>query len=245
VATDLPNVIRPRVEPPEYGTDPADRGRPARSATAPDRPNLPPAAPADLLRPSFPPRTLFISYKHAESGDHVREAVPVLESATGHPSRVVWDDQLKTDESVSEFVKRPGTIPVLVAVLGPKYLQSRYCLEELYTAWESSGCRWETFQARVLPLILTDARIDDEDIRYNYGQFWIDQAQKLWARGEVIGEAGAGRANRMKMWGLWLADALDHLNDPKLPRGWDKIRAGGFATTRQVLEERFRRLGVG
>ena len=245
VATDLPNVVRPRVEPPEYGTDPADRGRPVRSAPGPDRPDLPAATPADLLRPSFPPRTLFISYKHAESGHHVREAVSVLERATGHPSRVVWDDQLQTDQSVSEFVGRAGTIPVLVAVIGPRYLQSRYCLEELYTAWESSSCQWETFQTRVLPLILDDARIDDEDIRYDYGLYWLDQAQKLWPKGEVIGERGARRANRMKMWGLWLADALDHLNDPKLPRGWDDIRKGGFATTRQVLEERFRRLGVG
>jgi hypothetical protein len=48
----------------------------------------------------------------------------------------------------------------------------------------------------------------------------------------------------MKMWGLWLADALDHLNDPLLPRGWADIRADGFATVRKVLEERFRRLGV-
>ncbi len=200
--------------------------------------------PVDLLRPSFPLRTMYISYQYSESGDHVREVVPVLETATGHPSRVVWDDQLNTAGPVSEFVNRPGTIPVLVAVLGPKYLQSRYCLEELYTAWESSSCRWETFQTRVLSLILSDARIDDEEIRYNYSQYWMDQAQKLWARGKVIGEAGARRANRMKTWGLWLADALDHLNDPKLPRGWDHIRKDGFAIIRQVLEERFRRLGV-
>jgi hypothetical protein len=244
VATELPNVIRPQVEPPEYDCDRPEYGQPIRPTPGLDKPETQAADPASLLRPSFPRRTLFISYKHAENEKHVRDVVPVLQRATGDPSRVVWDDQLKTDESVSEFVKRPGTIPVLVSVLGPNYLKSRFCMEELYTAWESSGCRWETFKARVLPLILTDARIDDEAVRYNYGQYWIDQAQKLWSKGEVIGAVGAHRATRMKMWGLWLADALDRLNDPLLPRGWDEIRKDDFAAICRVLEDRFRRLGV-
>jgi internalin A len=237
-AVKLPLGVQPRVDPPDF-------------AARPDRPdalaaNRVPAEPLADIDPSYPKRTLFISYRHAESGAYVRELAPVLEAVTGDPARVIWDNKLRDDESISGFIDSVRTIPVLVAVLGPSYLRSRYCLSELFAAWESSGCLKERFGVKVLPLILDDAGIDDVADRGTHARHWSDRAKQLATlAGEFnLGDTDYGAGKQMRHWGERLGDALAAVADPKLPRGWNAIRADGFATIRKVLEERFRRLGV-
>ena len=237
-AVRLPLGVPPRVDPPDF----ADR---------PDRPdalaaNRVPAEPLARIHATDPKRTLFISYRHAESGAYVRELAPVLEAVTGDPARVIWDNKLRDDESISGFIDSVRTIPVLVAVLGPSYLRSPYCLSELFTAWESSGCQKERFGLKVLPLILDDAGIDAATGRAGHGKHWLGEAKTLAAEAGTLTVSGADYvlAKRMHDWGMWLGDALGVLADPKLPRGWNAIRADGFGKIHRVLEERFRRLGV-
>ena len=237
-AIKLPLGVPPRVNPPDF----ADRlDRPDALAAT-----LVPAEPLARIHPTDPKRTLFISYRHAESGAYVRELAPVLEAVTGDPARVIWDNKLRDDESISGFIDSVRTIPVLVAVLGPSYLRSRYCLSELFAAWESSGCQKDRFGVKVLPLILDDAGIDDVADRGTHARHWSDRAKQLATlAGEFnLGDTDYGAGKQMRHWGERLGDALAAVADPKLPRGWNAIRADGFATIRKVLEERFRRLGV-
>ena len=65
-----------------------------------------------------------------------------------------------------------------------------------------------------------------------------------WSLEGAVGKEDYGLAQQMDAWGKWLAEAIRVLADPKLPRGWEAVQADGYATIRQVLEERFRRLGV-
>jgi internalin A len=237
-AVKLPLGVPPRVDPPDFADHP-DRPDPLAA-------NRVPAEPLARIHPTDPKRTLFISYRHAESGAYVRELAPVLEAVTGELARVIWDNKLRDDESISGFIDSVRTTPVLVAVLGPGYLRSRYCLSELFTAWESSGCQPERFGLKVLPLILDDAGIDAATGRAGHGKHWLWEAKTLAAEAGTLTVSGADYvlAKRMHDWGMWLGDALGVLADPKLPRGWKDIRADGFGKIRRVLEERFRRLGV-
>jgi internalin A len=236
-AVKLPLGVPPRVEPPDFAN------RPHRSNAL--APHPVPAEPLDRIDATDPKRTLFISYRHAEAGAYVRELAPVLEAVTGGAAKVIWDNKLRADESISGFIDSVRTIPVLVVVLGPSYLQSKYCLSELFAVWESSGCDLDRFRLRVLPLILDDAGIDTTDGRDGHSEYWSAEAERLAAKPVKLSRsvADAHLVKRMKTWGLWLADALGVLADPKLPRGWAAVRADGFATVRKVLEERFRRLG--
>lgn len=67
------------------------------------------------LRPAFPRRTVFVSYRHAEGRELLRDLVPALEAVTGDPARVVWDGRLPDDGSISGFVS-VRAIAVVVAV---------------------------------------------------------------------------------------------------------------------------------
>jgi len=237
IATQLPLGQPPRLDPPNVFD------RPAR----PDPPAAVPAVPpVDLIRPAFPRRTLFVSYRHGESRKYLDELIPVLEAATGEPARVVWDGRLQNDDSISGFIDSVRTIPVLVTILGPSYLQSRYCLSELFGVYESSGCELGRFRVRVLPLILDDARIDDPADRGRHAQHWSNRAKELspLAGDYHLADADYRMAKQMHDWGRWLGDVLDVLADPLLPRGWAAIRKDSFRDIRGLLEERFRKLGV-
>ncbi|WP_161967152.1 leucine-rich repeat domain-containing protein [Fimbriiglobus ruber] len=240
IVTQLPLGQAPRLDPSDFFDRTVRPTLPATPIPAKE------PSPVDLLRPAFPRRTLFVSYRHGESRKYLDELIPVLETVTGNPARVVWDKNLRNDESISGFIESVRTIPVLVSLLGPSYLQSRYCLSELFGVYESSGCKLDPFRVRVLPLILDDAKIDDVIDRGRHAQHWSSKAKELGAlAGDFhLADADYGMGKQMHDWGKWLGDALSTLADPLLPRGWPDIKADGFRKIRGVLEERFRKLGV-
>jgi hypothetical protein len=174
----------------------------------------------------------------------VESLVAALEGANVH---VVWDQHLGDDESISRFVDEARRLPVTIALVGPRYLRSRWCVSEMHAVHESSACEAERFRLRFMPVFLDGACCDEPEDRSRHGRHWQDRADTLLPQkpGYQLAEKDYGMGKRMDVWGKWLADALEAVADKKLPRGWAANSADGFRELLGRLERHFRELGVG
>ncbi len=84
----------------------------------------------------------------------------------------------KTDlaylEHISFFMNQIGKGKGIVVVISDKYLKSEYCMYELLEIYQNKD-----FESRIVPIVLSDAKIYETDSLLSYHKFWIKEMNKL------------------------------------------------------------------
>jgi internalin A len=153
--------------------------------------------------------------------------------------QVVRDkEELDYGDSISTFMKALGQARLVIAVLSAKYLQSTYCMTELYALYQNSRQEKREFLDRIIPLVLDDARIDTPEERVQHAKHWEKRYLKLEADLPYLSVDDFVRYKAMKRWHDEVGEMLDYVNDVLSPRGFENIVKDDFAALRHMLQRR-------
>jgi internalin A len=190
----------------------------------------------------------YVSYAWGDnSSQDARQRTEVVERLCQRLAQEGWNvlrdsGVMRPGELISGFIKRIGRADRVIVVLSDKYLQSTYCMTELYGIYQRSVGEKEDFLRRVIPLTLQDARIGTRDDRLACAQYWKRAFENLDAdfadpeRRKLLGEGDFAEYRAMRQWYTQLSDMLRHINDVLHPHGFDAIVKDDFAALRQMLQ---------
>jgi internalin A len=77
-------------------------------------------------------------------------------------------------------MKRIGLADHVIVILSGKYLDSIYCMTELYSIYQRSVGEKEDFLRRIIPVALDDAQIGTWRERVAHAQRWRAEATLLY-----------------------------------------------------------------
>jgi internalin A len=116
--------------------------------------------------------------------------------------------------------------------LSQKYLESSFCMYELYLIWITSVCDKQKFLRRVRVYSLDDVRIGGLRDCVQRAKYWEDQIRAVEAECDgnwtLLGPAGVKKLLHMQMFASHLGDILDALTDIRQPRSFEELKEYGF-----------------
>ncbi|MEN2284198.1 toll/interleukin-1 receptor domain-containing protein [Algoriphagus sp. SE2] len=116
---------------------------------------------------------IFVSYAWGgESEEIVNKLDEVLEK---NSLKLIRDKRdLAYQERISFFMDQIGKGKGIVVVISEKYLKSHYCMYELLEIYQNKD-----FESRIIPIVLSDAKIYDTESLLSYQEFWNGEKNKL------------------------------------------------------------------
>lgn len=120
-----------------------------------------------------PKPEIFVSYAW---GGESEEIVDKLDAVLQNNNLKLTRDKrdLAYQERISFFMDQIGKGKGIVVVISEKYLKSPYCMYELLEIYQNKD-----FESRIIPIVLSDAKIYDTDSLLAYQEFWIAEKNKL------------------------------------------------------------------
>jgi len=133
-----------------------------------------------------------------------------------------------------------------VAVISDKYLQSPYCMYEIYKLWQKCQGDAEDLAERLVPIVLPEVKIGSFEERAPYLEFWSERADKLE---ELIrkpnlrpGRESWEEVRLVREFAHHVDDILFFLQDVLMPRKLEVHLDDDFQAVREALR---RRMGLG
>jgi internalin A len=199
--------------------------------------------PARPELPSAPGKPeVFVSYAWGDdSSQEARQRTDVVERLCQSLSQEGWkvlrdNEVMRRGDLISGFMKRIGRAGHVIVVLSDKYLQSTYCMTELYGIYQRSVGEKEDFLRRIIPLALADARFGTWRDRANHAKYWKKEFIEMKRHLSDLGVADFGLYKAMQDWYNHVSDILAHVNDVLHPQGFEAIVKDDFAALRQMLQ---------
>lgn len=123
----------------------------------------------------------------------------------------------------------------LFVILSKRYLESPYCMYELFQVWMNCKGDDEAFRGRIKVFRQSDAAIGTPLERAQCAKYWRDQFRALdkFVREEgadLLGEADFGRYKLMQDFSAWVGDILSVIADTLSPRDFSEFEIHGFGT---------------
>jgi internalin A len=129
-------------------------------------------------------------------------------------------------KTISDFMRRLGKGKLIVVVISDKYLKSPYCMFELLEIYRAGR-----FHERVLPIVLSDARIYDLADRIRYMQYWQDKKNEIETLLRDVGLAAFSSEGAFKEYDEYYKEVFNNVDKlTALLRDWN-------ALTPTLLEE--------
>jgi hypothetical protein len=142
---------------------------------------------------------------------------------------------LRYGDNISTFLSSVGQADLIVVVLSSKYLHSPYCMTELYDIYRRSLAEKDRFLQRILPLVLSDARIGTWRDRVSYAKHWEQEFQEMEKWVSQLGEADLKLYKAMRRWQNEVSDMLAYIADKLSPHGFEEIVEDDFKGLRKML----------
>jgi internalin A len=164
-------------------------------------------------------KQVYLSYAWGEDETEIgrqREAAAQrsIERLTQVGYDVTYDKkEMKPGDLISDFIRRIGTARHVVSIISKKYLESPYCIKELYCIFLHSLRDKRLFLGRIHPLILQDARLSDASALKQYRAYWAakkEEYESLFPHGS---EGGVLSAVEIEHWILDMMTVLSFLTD--------------------------------
>jgi internalin A len=136
-------------------------------------------------------------------------------------------------ESISRFMTQLAEGDRIFVILSEHYLQSPFCMYELFDIWRHSRMKEGDFLNRVRVYLLPDAKIGTVVERVKVGAFWQKQFEELNALlkehgPSVIGGSDFTRFRQMQEFALHVGDILGLVMDRLQPQTLEEFEAFGF-----------------
>jgi hypothetical protein len=201
-------------------------------------PEEPPAAP----RPTQDGKVVAISYAHGDdSSDAGRQRSRAVEEV--HARLLAWGctvlrdrEQLKNCDLIRDFMLTIGRTRRVLVILSKKYLESVYCMTELFYVYQHSLGEERDFTDRVVPVLLDDVRIDSWRERACWAEYWEREYQEMEKRSRHLGRADLDQLYRIRCWHAVVGEMLSFIADMVTVRGMEAITANGYEVVREMLE---------
>jgi internalin A len=212
-----------------------------------------PAAPPPQLGPApvhtfqKTGREVYISYAwgdHTPAGQERQRIVDGLVSALRQrPEGItvrIDRDEMRPGDLISAFMDRLSAADRIIVVISAKYLQSEYCMYELFKIYQNCCKSAESFHRRIIPIILPDAGFSGGPAaRLKPAFYWSQQEQELTSL--VSGNPQAVGTTMFKKYRLIgefarnTSDMIEYLNDQLQPRDYDRQIEDGFTELCQQI----------
>ena len=109
-------------------------------------------------------------------------------------------EQVNPGERISAFMKAITKGDMIIIVLSDRYLQSEFCMYELYGIWTRACQDNNLFLARVIPLALPDVELKTTQDFLARGEYWLSQKRDLDNRiGQNLDSVGPLLFDRYKL----------------------------------------------
>lgn len=131
-------------------------------------------------------------------------------------------EQMRPGDWISRFMDEIGLSACVVVVISDKYLKSDYCMRELLSLWRSSRSDKVQMLERIVPVVMPDARLDDDLERLGRARYWKHREQQLREAAADL-DLAAGDSTRAKLLRIGefkhhVVDMLDWIADVLMPR---------------------------
>ncbi len=149
---------------------------------------------------------------------------------------------MRKGDLISEFMKAIGRGGCVVTILSEKYLQSEFCITELDHIYNYSLRDAKEFQARIVPIVLPDAKIFTPTDRDKIVDFWKNR-EAYFAPKAAEGEISTDEYTLFKLikeWKVRLRDILSAIIETLHIYSFEDMMAHDFQAVRELLERRFR-----
>jgi internalin A len=194
-----------------------------------------------------PGREVFISYAWGDKTPAGQERDRVVdglvdalrqrpEGITVHIDR----DEMRPGDLISAFMDRLAAADRIIVVISAKYLQSEYCMYELFMIYQNCRKSAEDFHRRIIPIILPDAGFSGGlAARLKPALHWNQQEQELTSL--VSGNlqaVGTTAYNKYRLIGEFArntSDMIEYLSDQLQPRDYDRQIEEGFTELCQQI----------
>ena len=185
--------------------------------------------------PSAKPK-YYVSYAWADPTDPDRESIvdQACEEAKRRGAPIIRDKATLTfGDSIAKFMQAIGQGDRIFVVLSDKYLQSPFCMYELFEIWRNSRQDKAEFLRRVRIYTLGDAKIWKPVDRVKYAKHWKEQHDGLKqavdeAGLDTLGEEDFRTYKLMQHFAHKVGDILALFANIVQPRSFDDLRAYGF-----------------
>ena len=197
-----------------------------------------------------PGREVFISYAWGDrtpAGEERQRIVDgIVNSLSQHTPAItvrIDRDVLRPGELISVFMNRLAAADRIIVVISAKYLQSEYCMYELFRIYQNCRKSEEDFHRRIIPVILPDAGFSGGlASRLKPALYWSQQERELTDL--VAGNlqvVGATMYKKYLMIGEFArnsSEMIEYLIDQLQPRDYDRqIEEGFVELCQQILAE--------
>ena len=178
--------------------------------------------------PATAGKQVYLSYAWGEDSTEIgrlreQAAVRAIERLTAVGYAVTYDRKdMRVGDLISAFITRIGKSPDVVAILSQKYLESPYCVKELYSLFLSALRDRSAFVRSIHPIPLTDARLGDREAWRRYKKHWEEKKAELEELFPHGSDGGILTSLEISHWLLDLTTVLSHIGDKLSPSVTDE-----------------------
>lgn len=153
---------------------------------------------------ALPPKTpaIYFSYAWGTEQDPRQKLCDEVYQCLKTEGYLVQRDKEATGigASIAEFERRIGRGDFVLVVLSHKYLfESLHCMKELALLYESSQRQQPEFTHRIIPILLSDIRIDKPVDRLKIAKYWHEQHLELNNLVTEVGAEVAGASSALEL----------------------------------------------
>jgi internalin A len=213
-------------------------------APAMSAPQLGPAPVGTFHKPG---REVFISYAWGDNTPAGQERQRIVDGLVQalrqRPEGItvrIDRDELRPGALISAFMDRLAAADRIIVVISAKYLQSEYCMYELFRIYQNCRKSVEAFHRRIIPIILPDAGFSGGlTARLKPANYWSQQEQELTSLISSNPQAvGTTMYNKYRLIGEFArntTDMIECLIDQLQPRDYDRQIEEGFTELCQQI----------
>jgi internalin A len=184
-------------------------------------------------------QTVYVSYAWGSEDSERNKVVDELCTALSTAGWKVMRDkeQLKYGDLLSGFMKTLSRADRIIVVLSEKYLQSTACMNELYGIYQRSLGDKDEFLRHVVPLRLSDAKINTWRERVDIAKHWEAEYLEMEKNVAHLGAADLALYRTMHDWHNRIGDMLAAVSDVWHPTGFETIVQDDFAGLKEMLDK--------
>jgi len=192
-------------------------------------------------------RDVFISYAWGDrtpAGQERQRIVDGLVSALRkRPEGItvrIDRDEMRPGDLISAFMDRLSSADRIIVVISAKYLQSEYCMYELFKIYQNCRQSAEDFHRRIIPIILPDAGFSGGPAaRLKPALYWNQQEQEITSLAsgnlQAVGKIMHKKYRLIGEFARNTSDMIEYLNDQLQPRDYDRQIEEGFTELCQQI----------
>jgi internalin A len=180
----------------------------------------------------------FVSYAWGDDtpeGKARGQAIEELcEKAKGAGIEIVRDStHMQVNDRISRFMNRIGSAQRVFVILSKKYLESEFCMYELWSIWKNCQEEPERFLSKIRVYKLPDARISKTVERLQCASYWMEQRKAIdelvHKHGlEIVGGMDLEKYRCMLAFASHTSEMLSLISDVLKASDFDELLKHGF-----------------